>query len=44
MTALTFIGIAALAVYVIFCLYTDWRENRKIEERHWAEQAARRQL
>jgi len=44
MTALIFIGIAALAAYVIFCLVSDWHENRKIEAKHWAEQAARRQL
>ena len=44
MTALIFIGIAALAAYVIFCLVSDHRERRKIEARHWAEQAARRQL
>jgi hypothetical protein len=44
MTALILTIAAAVLVSVAYCLYSDWRENRKIEARRWAEEAARRQL
>jgi hypothetical protein len=44
MTALVLIAVAAVFGSIGYCLYSDWRENRKIEARRWAEEAARRQL
>jgi hypothetical protein len=44
MTALVLIAVFAVLGAVGYCLYTDRRERRKIEARHWIDRAARRQL